>query len=166
MSMQATVIGNLTADIELRISQAGKPWCSVRIASTVREKDRQSGEYVDSDPLYVSIPLYGEQAENAAASLTKGTRIIATGTLKNRSYKDNQGAERVATELVNCQGIGPELRWATAQVTRGARSQGSQQATGAPGGQGQPQWGQPAANAPQTGGQGFGGGFDDQEQPF
>lgn len=153
MTIIATITGNVVADVEPRISQAGKAWCSVRVASTPREKDRQSGEWRDGESMFVSIALFGDYADHAVQSLTKGVRVTATGKLRQRSYTDNQGAERVSVELYDVEAIGPELRWATATVSR-ASQQGQGGGFGAPSGVG-------------SSGEGFGApaGFDD-EQPF
>lgn len=158
------VVGNLVADPEARVSQAGKSWVTFRIASTPRVRDRQSGDWSDGEPLWLGCRAYGEYADNLAASLKKGMAVIVQGRLTQRSYKDNQGQDRTSLDL-EVEECGPSLRFATAQVTRGARSQGSQQPQGGPNGGGQASWGQPAQNGPQNGGQGFGGGFAD-EQPF
>ena len=170
-----TVVGNLVADPEPRVSQAGKSWVTFRIASTPRVRDRQSGDWSDGEPLWLGCRAYGEYADNIAASLTKGSRVIVQGRLTQRSYTDNQGQQRTSLDL-EVEEIGPSLRFATAQVSRG-QSRG--QVGGFGGGAqpaGQSSWGQPAA-APQQdtpwggaqsqqGGAGdFGGGFDD-EQPF
>lgn len=168
-----TVVGNLVADPEPRVSQAGKSWVTFRIASTPRVRDRQSGDWADGEPLYLGCRAYGEYADNIASSLTKGMRVLVQGRLTQRSYTDNQGQQRTSLDL-EVEEIGPSLRWASAQVTRGAsRGQG-----GFAGGQpaGQPGWGQPAAprggdnpwtgsGQPAAGNNDFGSGFDD-EQPF
>ncbi|QIK63393.1 single-stranded DNA-binding protein [Leucobacter viscericola] len=173
-----TVVGNLVADPEPRVSQAGKSWVTFRIASTPRVRDRQSGDWSDGEALWLGCRAYGEYADNIAASLTKGTRVIVQGRLTQRSYTDNQGQQRTSLDL-EVEEIGPSLRFATTQVTRG-QSRGQVGGFGGAGGAqpaGQSSWGQPAAPAaaPQdspwaNSGQGdaggnFGGGFDD-EQPF
>lgn len=171
-----TVVGNLVADPEPRVSQAGKSWVTFRIASTPRVRDRQSGDWSDGEPLWLGCRAYGEYADNIAASLTKGMRVVVQGRLTQRSYTDNQGQQRTSLDL-EVEEIGPSLRFATAQVNRG-QSRGQ---VGGFGGGGQPQgqsgWGKPAAQQQQdnpwtnsgqggaAGGGDFGGGFDD-EQPF
>lgn len=171
-----TVVGNLVADPEPRVSQAGKSWVTFRIASTPRVRDRQSGDWSDGEALFLGCRAYGEYADNIASSLTKGTRVLVQGRLTQRSYTDNQGQQRTSLDL-EVEEIGPTLRWASAQVNRAqARGQGGF-GGGAPAGQ--PAWGQPAApaasapagdtpwggGAQQSGGGDFGSGFDD-EQPF
>ena len=127
MTVLATIIGNVVADVEPRISQAGKPWCNVRVACTPRERDRQSGEYKDGESMFVSIALFGEYADHAVQSHAKGTRLTASGKLRQRSYTDNQGVERVSVELYDVEAIGPDLRFATATVTKsGNRAQSAQ----------------------------------------
>jgi len=167
-----TVVGNLVADPEPRVSQAGKSWVTFRIASTPRVRDRQSGDWADGEPLWLGCRAYGEYADNIAASLTKGMRVIVQGRLTQRSYTDNQGQQRTSLDL-EVEEVGPSLRFATASVARGqSRGQGGGFGGGQPAGQ--PGWGQPAApvdnpwgdsGAGQSAGGDFGSGFDD-EQPF
>lgn len=112
-----TVIGNLTADPELRYTQNGLPVVNLTIASTPRTFDRQSNEWKDGDALFLRASAWRETAEHIAATLTKGTRVIAQGILEQRSYKEREGNDRTSIEL-NIQEIGPSLKYATAQVTR------------------------------------------------
>lgn len=167
-----TVVGNVVADPEPRVSQAGRSWVTFRIASTPRVRDRQTGDWSDGEPLWIGCRAYGEYADNIAASVTKGMRVIVYGRLTQRSYTDNQGQQRTSLDL-EVEEIGPSLRFATAQVTRGqSRGQGG----GFGGGQpvGQSSWNQsapavndnPWADSGSGGGSNdFGSGFDD-EQPF
>lgn len=116
-----TVVGNVVADPEPRVSQAGKPWVTFRMASTPRVRDRQTGDWSDGEPLWLGCRAYGEMAENIAASLIKGTRVLVQGRLTQRSYQDAQGQQRQSLDL-EVEEIGPSLRFATAEVTRaGAR---------------------------------------------
>lgn len=114
-----TVVGNLTADPELRYTQNGLPVVNFTVASTPRNFDRQSNEWKDGDALFLRCSAWREFAEHIAGSLTKGMRVIATGRLKQRSYQDREGNNRTAIEL-EVDEIGPSLRYATAQVTRAA----------------------------------------------
>ena len=123
-----TVIGNLTADPEIRYTQAGLPVANFTIASTPRTFDRQANEWKDGEALFLRASVWREFAEHVAGSLTKGSRVIATGRLKQRSYQDREGNNRTSIEL-EIDEIGPSLRYATAQITRsqnggGQRSQG------------------------------------------
>ena len=114
-----TVVGNLTADPELRYTQNGLPVANFTIASTPRTLDRASNEWKDGDALFLRASVWREFAEHVAGSLTKGSRVIASGRLKQRSYQDREGNNRTAIEL-EVDEIGPSLRYATAQVTRAA----------------------------------------------
>ncbi|MCS3844467.1 single-stranded DNA-binding protein [Microbacterium sp. AK031] len=114
-----TVVGNLTADPELRYTQNGLPVANFTIASTPRTFDRQANEWKDGDALFLRASVWREFAEHVAGSLTKGMRVVAQGRLRQRSYQDREGNNRTAIEL-EVDEIGPSLRYATAQVTRAA----------------------------------------------
>ena len=116
-----TVVGNLTADPELRYTQGGLAVANFTIASTPRTFDRQANDWKDGDPLFLRASCWREFAEHVAGSLTKGSRVIATGRLKQRSYETKEGEKRTSIEL-EVDEIGPSLRYATAQVTRAASS--------------------------------------------
>jgi single-strand DNA-binding protein len=118
-----TVVGNLTADPELRYTQNGLPVANFTIASTPRNFDRAANEWKDGDALFLRASVWREFAEHVAGSLTKGSRVIATGRLKQRNYQDREGNNRTAIEL-EVDEIGPSLRYATAQVTRAAGGSG------------------------------------------
>ena len=122
-----TIVGNLTADVELRYTQNGLPVANGTIASTPRTFDKQSNEWKDGEALFIRFSIWKQPAEHAAGSLTKGTRVIATGKLKQRSYQDREGNQRTAIEL-DVDEIGPSLRYATAQVTRAGSGGGQQRA--------------------------------------
>jgi len=123
-----TVVGNLTADPELRYTQNGLPVANFTIASTPRNFDRAANEWKDGEALFLRASVWKEFAEHVAGSLTKGMRVVAQGKLRQRSYKDRDGNDRTAIEL-EVDEIGPSLRYATAQVTRSAGN-GTSQATG------------------------------------
>jgi single-strand DNA-binding protein len=118
-----TVVGNLTADPELRYTQNGIPVANFTIASTPRTLDRATNEWKDGEALFLRASVWREFAEHVAGSLTKGSRVIATGRLKQRSYQDREGNNRTSIEL-EVDEIGPSLRYATAQVTRAAGGSG------------------------------------------
>ena len=134
-----TVIGNLTADPEMRFTTNGAAVANFTIASTPKTFDRQTNEFKDGDPLFLRSSVWREQAENVAETLTKGMRVIAQGYLKQRSY-DKDGEKRTVYEL-EVQEVGPALRFASAKVTRTNRSGGN----GGHGTQSQP----PQQSAPQ-----------------
>lgn len=118
---QQTIVGNLTSDPELRFTQSGLPVVSFTIASTPRVFDKQAGEYKDGDPLFLRASAWRDFAEHIANSLTKGTRVVATGRLKQNSYETKEGEKRTSIEL-EVDAIGPDLRYATASVVRAGQS--------------------------------------------
>ena len=118
-----TVIGNLTADPELRFTPSGAAVANFTVASTPRTFDRQSNEWKDGDTLFMRCSIWREAAENVAESLTKGTRVVVTGRLVQRSYETREGEKRTVVEL-QVDEIGPSLRYATAKVTRSQRGGG------------------------------------------
>lgn len=136
-----TVVGNLTADPELRYTPNGFAVANFTIASTPRTFDRQSNQWQDGEPLFLRASVWREHAENVAATLTKGQRVIAQGKLKQRSYESREGEKRTAFEL-DVDEIGPALRYSTAQVTRST-------AGGGQGGSGQAGGGQSSVAASQ-----------------
>ena len=145
-----TVVGNLVADPEPRVSQSGKQWVTFRIASTPRVRDRQSGDWSDGEPLWLGCRAYGEYADNIVQSLTKGMRVIVQGRLTQRSYTDQQGNQRTSLDL-EVEEVGPSLRFASAQVTRASdRGSGGFGPTAGWGqqAQGQTAWGQAATQQP------------------
>lgn len=118
---QQTIVGNLTSDPELRFTQSGLPRVSFTIASTPRVFDKLAGEYKDGDPLFLRASAWRDFAEHIANSLTKGTRVVATGRLKQNSYETKEGEKRTSIEL-EVDAIGPDLRYATATVVRAGQS--------------------------------------------
>ena len=118
-----TIIGNLTADPELRFTPNGAAVASFAVASTPRTFDRQSNEWKDGETLFLRCSIWREAAENVAESLTKGMRVVAQGALKQRSY-EKDGQTRTVYEM-DVQEIGPSLKYATAKVTRSQRGGGA-----------------------------------------
>lgn len=116
-----TVVGNLTSDPELRYTQNGLAVANFTIASTPRSFDRASNDWKDGEALFLRASVWREFAEHVAGSLTKGSRVVATGRLKQRSYETKEGEKRTSIEL-EVDEIGPSLRYATAQVTRTSSS--------------------------------------------
>jgi single-strand DNA-binding protein len=112
-----TVVGNLTADPELRYTQNGLAVANFTIASTPRTFDRAANDWKDGEALFLRASVWREFAEHVAGSLSKGSRVIATGRLKQRSYETKEGEKRTSFEI-EVDEIGPSLRYATAQVTR------------------------------------------------
>ena len=118
-----TVIGNLTADPELRWTQSGAAVADFTVASTPRTYDRNAGEWRDGDTLFMRCSVWRDTAENVAESLRKGMRVIVQGRLTQRSYDTQQGERRTVVEL-QVDEVGPSLRRARAQVTRTTPSGG------------------------------------------
>ncbi|MBX3091799.1 MAG: single-stranded DNA-binding protein [Cryobacterium sp.] len=112
-----TVVGNLTADPELRYTQNGLAVANFTIASTPRTFDRAANDWKDGEALFLRASVWREFAEHVAGSLSKGARVIVTGRLKQRSYETKEGEKRTSFEI-EVDEIGPSLRYATAQVTR------------------------------------------------
>ncbi len=173
-----TVIGNLTADPELRFTPAGAAVANFTVASTPRIFDRQNNEWKDGEALFLRCNIWREAAENVAESLTRGSRVIVSGRLKQRSYETREGEKRTVVEL-EVDEIGPSLRYATAKVNRAGRSGGGggggYGSSGGGGGRSNQSGGQgggpaggnddPWGNAPQAASS-FGGGRTDDEPPF
>jgi single-strand DNA-binding protein len=171
-----TVIGNLTDDPELRFTPSGAAVAKFRVASTPRFMDRQSNEWKDGEPLFLSCTVWRQAAENVAESLQRGARVIVSGRLKQRSYETREGEKRTVIEL-EVDEIGPSLRYATAKVQKMSRSGGGGGGFGASGGGGGNSGGgnfddpwataapAPASSSGSGSGSGSGGGFDD-EPPF
>ena len=112
-----TLVGNLTADPELRFAQSGAAVANFTIASTPRAFDKQSNEWKDGDTMFLNCSVWRQAAENVAETLSKGMRVIVQGRLKSRSYDDREGNKRTVFE-VDVEEIGPSLARATAVVTR------------------------------------------------
>ena len=115
-----TVIGNLTADPELRFTPSGAAVASFTIASTPRTFDRSTNEWKDGEALFLRCSIWRQAAENVAESLQRGMRVVAQGRLKQRSFETREGEKRTVVEL-DVDEIGPSLRYATAKVNRTQR---------------------------------------------
>ena len=138
-----TVVGNLTDDPDLRFTPSGAAVANFTVASTPRFFDKQTNEWKDGDALFLRCSIWRQAAENVAESLHRGSRVIVSGRLRQRSYETREGEKRTVIEL-EVDEIGPSLRYATAKVQKMSRSGGG--GFGASGG---------------GGGQGGGGGFAD-----
>ncbi|MFM8156083.1 MAG: single-stranded DNA-binding protein [Candidatus Nanopelagicales bacterium] len=117
-----TVVGNLTNDPELRFTPSGAAVASFTVASSSRVLDKTTNEWKDGETVFMRCSVWRQYAENVAESLTKGTRVIVSGRLKQRSYETREGEKRQVMEL-EVDDVGPALRYATAKVTR-TQSQG------------------------------------------
>lgn len=146
-----TVVGNLTADPELRFTQSGAAVVSFTVASTPSHFDKQSGKWVDDPALFLRCNVWRQVAENVAESLVRGTRVVVTGRLKQRSFETKEGEKRTVVEL-DVDEIGPSLRYATAKVNKVSRDGGGSSSAPAD---------DPWGSAPPAGSGGF-----DSEPPF
>ncbi len=122
MSNNVTLIGNLVDDPELRFTPSGVAMAKLRFAVNRRWRD-QAGEWQE-DTSFFTGTCWRDQAEQVAESLQKGTRIIVTGRLEQRSWETEQGDKRSVVEI-QIDEVGPSLRWATASVNRTERTGGS-----------------------------------------
>ena len=120
---QITIAGNLVDDPELRFTPSGQPVAKFRVASTPRYRDNSTGEWKDGDSLFLTCNVWRQAAENVAESLVRGTRVIVSGRLRQRSYETKEGEKRTVYE-VEVDDVGPSLRNASAKVTRAQRSGG------------------------------------------
>ena len=153
-----TVVGNLTNDPELRFTPSGAAVASFTVASNSRYLDKATNEWKDSEPVYMRCSVWRQYAENVAESLTKGTRVIVNGRLKQRSYETREGEKRTVLEM-EVDDVGPALRYATAKVNRIQREGG-----GGGFGGGAPAAGGAPADDPWASGPSSGASFD--EPPF
>lgn len=119
-----TVVGNLTADPELRFTPSGAAVANFTVASTPRTFDKSTNEWKDAEALFMRCSCWRQMAENAAESLTKGSRVIVTGRLKQRSYETKEGEKRTVVEL-DVDEVGPSMKYATAKVHRAERGSSS-----------------------------------------
>lgn len=149
-----TLIGNCTRDPELRYTNSGLQVVGFGVAINQRRRNPDTGQWEDGDTSFFDITCFRELAENVAESVSKGTRVIVSGTLRQRSWQTDDGDRRSKVEVIADE-VGPSLRWATADIEKVGRSGGgfSGGAQGEQGGQ------QPVANAPDQG-------YDEQEEPF
>jgi single-strand DNA-binding protein len=150
---QITIAGNLVDDPELRFTPSGQPVAKFRVASTPRFLDKNTNEWKDGDSLFLTCNVWRQAAENVAESLTRGTRVIVSGRLRQRSYETKEGEKRTVYE-VEVDDVGPSLRNASAKVNKMARN-----GAGGPGGPGAPGGG--GGGRSSGGGQGGGGGDSD-----
>jgi len=130
---QITIAGNLVDDPELRFTPAGQPVARFRIASTPRYRDNATGEWKDGDALFLTCNVWRQAAENVAESLTRGSRVIVQGRLRQRSYETREGEKRTVYE-VEVDDVGPSLRNASAKVTKVSRDRAASSGSQAPAG--------------------------------
>jgi single-strand DNA-binding protein len=147
-----TLVGNITRDPELRFTPTGQAKASIGLAVNRRWQNRQTQEWEEATSFF-NVICWREMAENASESLQKGSRVIVTGRLEQRSYETPEGEKRSVVEVVADE-IGPSLRWATAQVQKSDR-RGPSDTVDVRAGVGS----RPVANEPD-------GGYEFGEEPF
>lgn len=158
-----TIVGNLTADPELRFTPSGAPVANFTVASTPRTLDRASGEWKDGDAMFLNCAVWRQAAENVAESLTKGMRVIVQGRLRSRSYETREGEKRTVFE-VEVEEVGPALKYATAKVTRNQGGSGGGNYSG--GSSGGSNWNRGGGQANNGGGADPWAGAQSEEPPF
>ena len=151
-----TIVGNVTRDPELRYTPSGAANASFGVAVNRRWRDTQTNDWKEQVSFF-DVVCWREMADNAYESLSKGTRIVVTGRLEQRSWEDSEGNKKSKVEIVADE-IGPSLRWASAEITKNERR--SPDSGGQGGGGGRPVQNAPQAAAP------AGGGYAYDEEPF
>ncbi len=120
---QVTVVGTLTADVELRYTGSGVAVASFTIAANDRKYDQATKSWIDGDATFLRCTLWRQAAENAAEGLPRGTRVLAIGSLRQRSFENREGEKKTVLEL-DVDELGPSVKWASVKVTKADRSDG------------------------------------------
>src|ERR687887_808665 len=118
-----TVVGNLTDDPELRFTPSGAAVANFTVASTPRNFDKNSNEWVDGEAMFLRCSIWRQAAENVAESLQRGMRVVVQGRLQQRSYETREGEKRTVYEI-EADEVGPSLKNATAKVNKSQRQGG------------------------------------------
>jgi single-strand DNA-binding protein len=121
-----TVVGNLTADPELRFTKSGKAVASLNVAESTRVKEGDT--WKDGDTTYWRVTAWDGLAEHIGDSLAKGQRVIVTGRVASRTYETREGENRTVYEI-SADAVGPDLKWATAKVERTGKGSGGGRST-------------------------------------
>ncbi len=178
-----TLVGNVTRDPELRFTPSGQAVATFGLAVNRRWQNRQSNEWEEQTSFF-DVKCWAQMAENVAESIGRGSRVVVSGRLEQRSWETDQGDKRSKVEVVADE-VAPSLRWATAQISRNERrdGDGSGPAGGGGGGRGGYSGGGSAPSGggrggeggssggggnggSSSGGGGYGGGSDMDEEPF
>jgi len=152
-----TLVGNVTRDPELRFTPSGQAVATFGLAVNRRWQNRQTQAWEEATSFF-DVVCWAQLAENAAESVTKGTRLIVTGRLDQRSWETQEGDKRSKIE-VQADEIGPSLRWATAQIARNERRDGGFDGGNSGGNSGGGGGSAPAPSAPPAT-------YDYDEEPF
>ena len=128
---QITIVGNLTGDPELRYTPNGAAVATLSVAVNHRTRDQQ-GNWNEGEPSFFRCNVWRQQAENAAESLTKGTRVIVTGRMRQRSWEDKETGQKRSAMEIEVESVGPSLEWARANIERNPRENGGGGGGGSP----------------------------------
>lgn len=126
MSTSVTLRGRLTRDPELRYSQAGKAVVKFAVVTSRRVKDKDSGEWSDTDTTFWDCVSFGQMAENVAESLAKGTAVIVQGNASTEEWEAKDGSKRRSLKVM-VDDVAPSLRWASVKVNGSSRSDAGQE---------------------------------------
>ncbi len=152
-----TIVGNLTRDPELRYTPSGQANATFGVADNRRWMNRQTNEWEERVSFF-NVVCWREMADNVSESLAKGSRVVVTGRLEQRSWETDNGDKRSVVEIVADE-VGPSLRWASAQITKNDRRGGGD--FGGDGGSG----GSGGSAGGGSGSEGGGGGGASRPQP-
>ena len=119
--VEVTITGNVTADPELRFTQSGAAVLSFTVASTPRKFNSQSGKWEDGEPLFMRCNAWRQLAENVAESVHRGSRVVVTGTLKQRSFETKEGEKRTVVE-VDADEVAASMKFAQVAIRKVERS--------------------------------------------
>jgi single-strand DNA-binding protein len=175
-----TLVGNITRDPELRFTPSGQAVATFGLAVNRRWQNRQTSEWEEQTSFF-DVKCWAQMAENVAESVTRGSRVVVSGRLEQRSWETDQGDKRSKVEVVADE-VAPSLRWATAQISRNERRDGDGGGSGGGGGRGgygggsgggggrdsgaSSSGGGGSSSGSGGGGGGYGGGSDMDEEPF
>jgi single-strand DNA-binding protein len=118
---QITIVGNLGADPEMRYTPTGQAVTSFSVGVQNRRTRQDNGEWNDTGSTWYRVTAWRELAENAAQSLTRGTRVIVTGILASRQWEDKEGNQRYTWEIT-ADAIGPDMTFAAVAIAKSKRS--------------------------------------------
>jgi single-strand DNA-binding protein len=164
-----TLTGNITRDPELRFTPSGQAVATFGLAVNRRWQNRQTNEW-EEQVSFFDVKCWAQMAENVSESLGRGTRVVVSGRLEQRSWETDNGDKRSKVEVVADE-IAPSLRWATAQVTKNERSSdggggGRDGGGGNRGGGGGGYRDESSGGGGSRGSSSGGGGSDMDEEPF
>jgi single-strand DNA-binding protein len=119
---QVVIVGNVTRDPELRYTPNGAALVKFGVAVNRRFKD-ETGQWKDGETSFFDVTAWRSLAENAAESVTQGTRVVIVGRLRTNSWETQEGEKRTKIEI-EAEEIGPSLKWATAKIEKQGRGMG------------------------------------------